>query len=195
MTTTHLIETAETIQLNTLDTRLPHQLKDQSGVNFSACLHCTCCASGCPFRSAMDYAPNEIIRLAQLGFRKEVLESSTIWICVGCNTCSTQCPQGIEMPKVMDGLRQIAIQEGVTIAKPDILNFHQDVIHTISQYGRTHKLGVMIRYKTRKWDWFSDLIVGFKMFIKGKLDVIPSKVKQIEQVQKIFLTEHKTRLS
>jgi len=92
----------------------------------------------------------------------------------------------IDMPVVMDALRQTAIMEGAAVAEPDILNFHKDVLHTIKRYGRTHKLEIMMRYKARKFDLFSDLVVGTKMFTKRKMHFRPSKVKAIGEVRKTF---------
>lgn len=174
------------IKTKDLDLNFAGEIKQQSGVNINRCLHCRCCAGGCHFHMATDYPPNHIIRLVQLGFRKEALESSTIWLCVGCHTCSVQCPMAIDMPAVMDALRQTALQERATLAEPDILNFHKDVLHTVKRYGRTHKLEIMVRYKVRKFDLFSDFVVGTKMFAKRKMHFRPSKVKAIGEVRKIF---------
>ncbi|MBW1892522.1 MAG: 4Fe-4S dicluster domain-containing protein [Deltaproteobacteria bacterium] len=158
----------------------------RAGVNLGLCWHCNCCAGGCPFAEAMDYHPNGVIRLIQLGFKKKVLESSAIWICVGCNTCSVECPQAIDMPAIMDALRQMAMEEGVDIAEPDILNFHKEVLNSIKRYGRTHKLEIMLRYKIKQRDLFSDMDVGLKMLAKRKLDLTPSRVKGIEDIRQFF---------
>ncbi|UCD88732.1 MAG: 4Fe-4S dicluster domain-containing protein [Desulfobacterales bacterium] len=176
----------ELINLNHLNLDFVSEIEKTSGVNINKCYHCKSCAGGCHFYQTTDYPPNSVIRLVQLGLRNEALECSTIWLCVGCHTCSIQCPMGIDMAGFMDGLRQIAIREEVVIAEPDILNFHRDVLHTIKRHGRTHKLEVMLRYKARKWDWFSDLAVGLKMFSKGKLHLMPSKIKAIGEIRKIF---------
>jgi heterodisulfide reductase subunit C len=134
----------------------------------------------------MDYAPNRVIRLVQLGLRKEALESSGIWICVGCNTCSIQCPNAIDIPAINDALREMAIEEGVSVAEPDILNFHREVLHSIERYGRTHKFEIMLRYKLRRHDWFSDASVGLKMFAKRKLELLPSRSRDMETIKSLF---------
>ena len=167
--------TPNLIDISQRDSNFASQVKQRSGVNFDLCWHCQSCAGGCPFVSAMDYPPNRVIRLVQLGLKKEALESSGIWICVGCNTCSIQCPNAIDIPAVNDALREIAIEEGVTVAEPDILNFHQEVLNSIQRYGRTHKFEIMLRYKLRRRDWFSDMAVGLKMFAKRKLELLPSR--------------------
>jgi heterodisulfide reductase subunit C len=174
------------VKTKDLDFNFAAEIKQKHGVDINSCVHCRTCAGGCPFHMATDSPPNRVIRLAQLGFRKEALESSTIWLCVGCHTCSIQCPMAIDMAAFMDALRQTAIKEGALVAEPDILNFHRDVLHTIERHGRTHKLEIMLRYKARKWDWFSDILVGTKMFAKRKLHFKPQKVKAIAEIQKTF---------
>ncbi|MBW2655576.1 MAG: 4Fe-4S dicluster domain-containing protein [Deltaproteobacteria bacterium] len=162
------------------------EIKASSGINFNACLHCRTCANGCPFLEGMDYAPNAVIRLVQLGLEETALKCSTIWICVGCNTCSSCCPMAIDIPAVMDGLRHKAIEKGVKIAEPDVLNFHTEVLNTVKKYGRTHKLEIMMRYKLKKMDLFSDMGLGIKMLKKRKLDLTPSKVQDKKAIEKIF---------
>jgi heterodisulfide reductase subunit C len=168
------------------DQNLGEEVKRRSGVDINLCWHCQSCAGGCPFVSAMDYPPNRVIRLTQLGLKKEVLESSGIWICVGCNTCSVQCPQAIDIPAVNDTLRQMALEEGVKIAEPNILQFHQEVLNSIERYGRTHKFEIMLRYKLRRWDWFTDAAVGLKMFAKRKLELLPSRSKDMKTIKGLF---------
>lgn len=158
----------------------------RSGVNINLCWQCKCCTGGCPFSDFMDYHPNQLLRMVQLCFKEEVLKSSVIWICVGCNTCSKECPQSVDMPAVMDSLREIAIQEGVQVGEPDILNFHREVLNSIQRYGRTHKLEIMMRYKLRKRDWFSDMNVGLKMLSKRKLHLMPSRVADTAGIKDIF---------
>lgn len=162
---------------------------DKAGSNINLCWHCNCCSGGCPFSQSMDYFPNQVIRLAQLGMKQEALTCSTIWICVGCHTCSIQCPMAIDMAAFMDALRQDAIASGMTISEPDIFNFHKEVLNSIRRHGRTHKLEIMFRYKLQKKDWMTDLDVGLKMLAKRKLDLMPSNIKNVQELSKMF---HKT---
>jgi len=134
----------------------------------------------------MDFLPNHVIRLIQLGFKEEALKAASPWICVGCNTCSMQCPQAIDMSKVMDALGEMALEEGVRVGEPDILNFHSQVVDSIYRYGRTHKLEIMMRYKLLKRDLFSDMNLGIKMLAKRKLDLRPSRVKNLGAVRSLM---------
>ncbi|MFZ5572149.1 MAG: 4Fe-4S dicluster domain-containing protein [Thermodesulfobacteriota bacterium] len=158
----------------------------KSGENFGRCLQCLTCAGGCPVAEAMRYRPNGIIRLVQYGLAQEVLEAPDIWLCMGCNTCSIACPQGIDIPALMDALRETAIEEKARIAEPAILGFHRAVLHSIQKYGRTHKLEIMMRHKLSQRDLFSDMDIGLKMLAKRKLDLLPSKITRPETIQNLF---------
>lgn len=186
MKTKMQVASDQIIDLNSRDVSLSAEVKRRSGVNIDLCWQCRSCAGGCPFVRAMDYSPNQIIRFVQLGQQKTALESSGIWICVGCNTCSIQCPNAIDIPAVNDALRQIAMEQEVVVAEPNILHFHQAVLQSIQRYGRTHKLEVMLRYKLKKHDWFADMAVGLKMFAKRKLELLPSRSTNIGDIRRLF---------
>jgi heterodisulfide reductase subunit C len=175
------------VGLEELERGFAAEVRRRSGVEMQRCFQCRTCANGCPFVQAMDYPPNAVIRQVQYGLRQRVLESSTIWICVACNTCSSECPMGIDIPAVMDALRRLALEEGAMVAEPDILDFHREVLHSIKRYGRAHKLGIMLRYKARVRRWFADLDVGLKMLAKRKLDLRASRVKAIKEISRLFI--------
>ena len=88
------------------------QVEETSGQDLLACNQCGKCSAGCPVVAAMDILPSQVIRMAQLGM-EEVLESNTIWICASCLTCATRCPKGVDVPRLMEALRQISLRKGV----------------------------------------------------------------------------------
>ena len=114
------------IDLKSCDRSFRDEVNERSGENVGLCCHCRTSAGGCPYVKAMDYHPHAVFRLVQLGLRKEALESSTMWICVSCNTCSIQCPAAIDIPAIMHALRHMAMEEGVKIAQPEIVKFHEE---------------------------------------------------------------------
>ncbi len=177
---------SDIIHINRCDNSFRDQIVELSGENAGLCFHCGSCANGCPFRDLMDYSPNGVLRMIQLGLRPSALECSTIWVCVGCNTCAVQCPMAIHIPAIMDSLCQIALAEGVKVAEPDILNFHQEFLNSVERYGRSHKLEIMLRYKIKKKNWFEDLAVGLKMLRKRKLHLLPSRVKNLFELKNMF---------
>jgi heterodisulfide reductase subunit C len=175
-----------TIRLDDLDLKFSGEIKRRAGTDFHTCLQCRSCSGGCPFSDFMDYMPNGVMRLVQLGLKSEALSCNTIWVCVGCHTCSIQCPMAIDIAAVMDVLREKALAEGAAVPEPDVLNFHREVLNSIERYGRTHKIEIMMRYKLRKLDLLSDWQVGLKMLAKRKLDLTPSRVERVGDVKKLF---------
>ncbi len=83
-----------------------------SGQDLLACNQCGKCGAGCPVAGALDLLPNAVIRLAQLG-QEDVLESQTIWVCAACQTCLSRCPKDVDVPRVMEALRTLAMQRGI----------------------------------------------------------------------------------
>jgi len=78
----------------------------------------------------MDLLPSQVIRMAQLGM-EEVLESNTIWICASCLTCVTRCPKGVDLPRLVEALRQIALRQGV--AKLDLNVLPPELLKEVPQ--------------------------------------------------------------
>lgn len=106
------------------------QVEEISGQDLLACNQCGKCSAGCPVVAAMDILPSQVIRMAQLGM-EEVLESNTIWICASCLTCSTRCPKGVDVPRLMEALRQIALRQGVT--KLDLNALPPELVREVPQ--------------------------------------------------------------
>lgn len=165
---------------------LAAEVREHSGTDLNRCYQCRSCGNGCPFVQAMDYTPNQVLRLVQFGMRQEVLTCKTIWVCVGCHTCSSQCPMNIDIAAVMDTLRFMAVKEGVAIGKPNIIDFHEEVLRSLERYGRAHKLGIMLGYKRQTGRWLKDLDVGLKMLARHKLDLIPSRVRDVKEITDLF---------
>lgn len=87
------------------------KVEEISGQKLLACYQCGKCSAGCPAVSEMDILPNQIIRYAQLGFKDELLQSKSIWICASCFTCNARCPKGINIAEVIEAIRQILLRK------------------------------------------------------------------------------------
>ena len=103
-----------------LDSDFVRQVTEISGQELLACNQCGKCSAGCPVAFAMDLLPSQVIRLAQLGM-EEALEANTIWTCASCQTCLSRCPRGVDLPRVMEALRQIVLRDrGDRLAPTDL---------------------------------------------------------------------------
>jgi len=100
---------------------LVNKVHEISGQNVFECYQCGNCSSGCPVVDYMDITPNQVMKLSQYGSIEEILKSETIWVCSTCLQCSTRCPKGIDVAKVMEAFRTINLRNGEGVVDPEHL--------------------------------------------------------------------------
>ncbi len=150
------------------------------------CYHCHKCTSGCPVAAEMQYGPDRILRMVQLGHKDALLKSRDIWICASCETCGTRCPNEIDIARVMDALRQMAHLENTKVGEPDALKFHRLFLNLTRYFGRMHEVSLMgiLTLWTRKM--LTDVNTIIKLLLKGKAPLLPHPVKARREIQHIF---------
>ncbi|MDA8334984.1 MAG: 4Fe-4S dicluster domain-containing protein [Peptococcaceae bacterium] len=153
-----------------------------SGQKIGLCFQCQKCSSGCPVAQWADLHPSQLLRTVQFGLRDQALASSFIWLCSGCETCGARCPNGIRTAAVVDALKEMA--DGG--AERNMRLFHRAFLDSVRRYGRIHELGMLTRYKLQSGSLFQDLDLGRHMFVKGKLKVMPHRIKGTGAVRDIF---------
>jgi heterodisulfide reductase subunit C len=94
------------------------KVSEISGQNLNLCYQCGKCSAGCPMSFVMDYLPNQIMRLVQLGLEEDIANSKTIWLCASCLTCSVRCPKGIDIARVMEALRLLTLRKNKNYVEP-----------------------------------------------------------------------------
>jgi heterodisulfide reductase subunit C len=87
------------------------KVQEVSGQDLLKCYQCGECSAGCPAAFAMDLLPSQVIRYLQLGQIDAVLAGKTIWFCAACQQCYTRCPKGVDLSRIMEALREMAIEE------------------------------------------------------------------------------------
>jgi heterodisulfide reductase subunit C len=157
-----------------------------SGEKIQACYQCQKCSAGCPVAYAMDLLPNQVLRHIQYGHREKVLSSQTIWLCASCYTCGTRCPNGIDIAKIMDALRQAAIHSGSPLGEKEIPLFHSIFLNAVKSKGRIHELSLLLALKSKTKSFFRDAGLGWKMFRRGKINLLPSSLRGGKEIQEIF---------
>ena len=177
-------------KLTEKDLRSPFksEISEASEQGMADCYQCGKCSAGCPMVDYMDLMPNAVMRNVQLGLRERVLGCKTIWMCVSCETCSTRCPQEIDIARIMDTLREISLQSGMANHEmKDITCFHELFLRSVRKRGRLDEAGIVINFKARRpRHLFEDMVTGLQMVVKGKLPFIPHKIKKRSEVEQIF---------
>ncbi len=134
--------------------KIAEEIYQKTGNPILSCFQCRKCTNGCPLTFAMDYYPDQIIRLLILGQEEEALKSKTIWVCSSCNTCTTRCPNGIDIAGVMDYLKQKAFKLGLVDFKTNASYAFQRVfLEDVLKRGRVHEPKILTDYliKTEAW--------------------------------------------
>jgi len=162
-------------------------LQQLDGSTLSGCFQCQKCSSGCPVAAEADVKPHEIVRLAQLGARQELLSSHLIWECTSCGTCQARCPQGIDLPTVIDGLRRLS-REGGFVAEPAVPVFNDIFLDIVYHLGRIQELGLMAAFKLRTRRLTQDVGKLPMMLRKGKFAFLPHLVPGHDKRRRIFRT-------
>ena len=162
------------------------EIEDKKEVKISSCFQCKKCSNGCPVNFAMDLMPHKVIHMIRLGMKEEVLKSSTMWVCASCETCTTRCPNDIDIAKLMDALRQVASNSGSVSTDRNVSLFHSAFLSSIKKRGRIHELGMIGEYKVKTGEFMKDSRLGWEMFKKGKINILPSGIKRRKEVKAIF---------
>ena len=115
------------------------------------CYQCGKCSAGCPMANEMDLMPNQVIRLVQLGLKDRATHCRSIWLCAGCVTCTTRCPQEVEIGSVMEAVRHVALEEGVP-PPPEVRHtavFNEVFLRSVRRHGRNFEPGMVMGFNLR----------------------------------------------
>ena len=150
------------------------QIMRESGQDVNRCYQCKKCSAGCPVSEIVGITPAQIIHAVRLGLKDLVLNSDMIWYCASCVTCTTRCPQDVDIARVMEESRVLARREGVAAALPDVKTFYGTSLTTLKWFGRLYELGLIMMLKLLTRKFTKDMALGIEMLKKGKLKLIPS---------------------
>jgi heterodisulfide reductase subunit C2 len=169
---------------------LGSEVQEHTEVKVSHCYQCGKCSAGCPLSDEMDYPPSVIMRMLQTGIPEledKVLHSFSIWVCLTCEMCYARCPMSIDIPKMMDYLRERAIKEKKTNPKAkQIISFHKSFLDSVRYTGKMYEIGFYADYKTRTLKILDDVLLVPPMIKRGKLRIIPEMIKDRSGIASIF---------
>lgn len=169
--------TTATRTMETSGAEFAQDVAAASGANPLSCLQCGKCSCGCPISARVDIRPQELVRLVQLGARDDVLASRMIWECTSCETCVTRCPQQVDIPAIVDALRRMSRAAAMVAPGVTVPVFNDIFLGTVRRHGRMHEMGLMASYRLRAGDLFADTGKLPMMLKKGKLPLLPKRVR------------------
>lgn len=161
------------------------RIEEEAHTSIRLCYQCGKCTAGCPVAFAMDYPPRQVIRLMQLDLVDEALACNSIWICATCETCSARCPRGVDIAALMDATRREALAQN-KIGDRKVAVFNEAFLAGVKHFGRTYEAGILLLHNLKTLQPFKDAELGLPMFKRGKVSILPERIRNRDQMKKIF---------
>ncbi|GFK92202.1 hypothetical protein NNJEOMEG_00023 [Fundidesulfovibrio magnetotacticus] len=161
------------------------RVQAESGQNTALCYQCGNCTAGCPYTFAYDIPVSRIMRLVQAGQRRAVLSCRSIWLCATCESCTTRCPNDIDVARIMDVLRHMARREGFATER-NVKVFWDSFLDSVRRHGRVFEAGLLARYVFLTGRFWTDADLAPRILPKNKLGLKPHAIKGQAEMAKIF---------
>ncbi len=169
----------------TTDQGFVEQVKQESEQDPAWCYQCGNCTAGCPYTFVYDIPVHQIMRLLQAGQKETILTSRSLWLCATCESCTTRCPNNIDVARIMDVLRHMARRSGY-ITEKQVKQFQDAFLGSVKRHGRVFELGTLLSYVTRSGRLWTDADLGPKVLGKGKIGFRAHDIKGKDEVAKII---------
>ncbi len=161
------------------------QITANARVNLRDCYQCGKCSAGCPMAHGMDYPPQQIIRMLQMGLVDKALSARSPWICAQCSTCSSRCPQNIEVARLMKEVRRVSHAEGRAVVK-ESEKFEDLFIKGVRAKGKSNEQYLAAKFNLASGHFTQDLASAPKMLSRGLIGVAAHSSKNPSAVQRLI---------
>ncbi len=166
-------------------TAMRETLISKAEADVANCYQCGNCSAGCPAAFTFDYAPNQVMRMLQVGLVEEVLKSTAVQNCIQCLTCTARCPRNIDIAGIMESLKTIGVAQKLDLPE-DAKTFNRLFLENIAKYGRLTEALFLMRFNVAVKKPMNDASLGMPMMQKGKVEVVPHKAKGADEVGRIY---------
>ena len=112
----------DVVDASALDPNFKYEVAARpGGEHIARCFACASCTLSCPVSEKTPaYSPRRFVHMILLGMKEEVLSSDLIWHCLNCYRCQVHCPQDVQFTRVMEVLRDLAVEQGY--APPELVS-------------------------------------------------------------------------
>jgi heterodisulfide reductase subunit C len=184
--TSSVNEYFKALQLDELGNDLSQEVLQNCGVDITHCLECGKCSGGCSNAHIFDFTPRKIVQMIKVGDEERLLHMDALWTCVACQLCVDRCPSGIDIPRLMDYLREKAITRGILPTRPAVELFQRLMLDEVNNRGRVSELYLMMNFNLKSGQYLNNAELGPQMLLKGKLNPFPARVKKIDKLRRLF---------
>lgn len=109
------------VSVRTVRGPLTQKIREISGQDPNLCFQCGLCAGSCPMTGEMEIFTRKVMHMLQLGLADTVLAQKMAYLCASCHTCEVRCPRGIDIPKVVEAVRQVTLRQGDNYLAPEAI--------------------------------------------------------------------------
>ncbi len=157
------------------------------------CIQCGSCSGSCPSSGFMEHPPRQLFAMIRAGMKEEVLKSTTLWYCVSCYNCYVRCPKEIRITDIMYALKSMSMKNMMVNSKFKSPKFAQQFVETVRRFGRINEFSFMRGFylKTNIFDALKNTPFAIKLKLRGRMPLLPKKVKKIDELNKIIDTIEK----
>ena len=152
------------------------------------CIQCGTCSGICPMSTYMDYTPRRIVAMIRAGFKQEVMQSRTTWLCASCYACTVECPKEVKITDVMYAVKRMAIKDGVYPKGFPIPVLARVFYSEVESKGRSNEGPIIVKLymKTKPWQMLKQTGLGMKLFFQGRMGLKTESIKRKDELKKIL---------
>jgi heterodisulfide reductase subunit C len=149
------------------------QIEAISGFSTSVCFQCSKCSAGCPMAGMMDLKTAQVMHSIRLNREDVVLNSTAIWLCVGCETCSSRCPQQVEPAEAMNAARILALRRGIKPSVKEVGIYYNTFVGSMWLNGKIHDTSVAGVTSLLTGNIIADIPLALKLLMHGRIKLPP----------------------
>ncbi|MFQ5519779.1 MAG: 4Fe-4S dicluster domain-containing protein [Candidatus Methylomirabilia bacterium] len=143
----------------------------------SACVQCGTCTASCEVGEFMDLGPRLLMRMVKLGQVDRALRAESLWLCTGCNLCTSRCPYGVPVSAVIEALKSLAIRRGIASERAA---YHRAFVRSVARGGLLSEAALLLRYAwaTRPLaELGAQARLGLRLLRRGKISPGAGRVR------------------
>lgn len=172
-----------------IDHDFPAQIASlPGGANIFNCIQCGTCSGMCPISPYMDYTPRQIVAMIRAGFKAEVLNSYTTWLCASCYSCTVECPRDIRLTDIMYAAKRLAIREGVYPKRFPIPVLANEFFRSVESNGRSSETWILVKLflKTSPLKLLGQAKLGWRLLTAGRMSLKKESIKRKAELKNIM---------
>jgi quinone-modifying oxidoreductase, subunit QmoC len=158
------------------------------GEKMFSCIQCGTCSGTCPVSHYMDFTPRRIIAMIREGFKEEVLNSLTIWLCASCYSCTCECPREIKITDVMYALKQEALTQGKYPKRFPTPVLAREFFRGVQRTGRNSETQLMVRFflKTNPFAMIKNTLLALRLWRTGRMPLFEEHVRNPQDIRTLL---------